>query len=280
MSFLHSKRWLGYWALFIVFSVGCVLLGNWQFERRAQAQAEIQRIDQNYDAAARDLGDVVSDPTLFDEDAYKWQPVFLQGTYLQDSILVRNRPHLSQVGYEILSPLRLQDGTLFIVNRGWLPLSETGLADVEIPAPPSGQVEVVARLKAGEPVISDRAAVGNTIGTINLPELQQRLDQPMFTGAYGLLVSESPSAPHGELSLRPERDEGPHLSYALQWYVFIVVAAGGLLLGARNEYLANGEARIGSGAASPGSRRPSRRRTDADDEDALLDALETRSSAG
>ena len=37
-SFLRSRRWLGYFALFIVFSIACVWLGNWQFERRAEAR--------------------------------------------------------------------------------------------------------------------------------------------------------------------------------------------------------------------------------------------------
>lgn len=275
LSFLISKRWLGYWALFLVFSVACVLLGNWQFDRRAEARAEIERIDANYDADPLPLSIVLPDRALFDEDQDKWQQVVVRGTYTDESLLVRNRPYLSQVGFEILAPLRLADGSLFIVNRGWLPLGEADLAQIEIPSPPSGTVEVVARLKAGEPQIADRAAAENSVGTINLPELEELLGAPVYTGAYGLLVSETPEASHGELALRPERDEGPHLSYALQWYVFVAVAAVGLFFGARSEYRS---LRAGDVTRSD-SRKPqtrARRASDAEDEDAWLDSRELR----
>jgi len=281
LSFLISKRWLGYWALFLIFSVSCVLLGNWQFDRRAQAQAEIARIDQNYDAPAVPLEGVVPARTDFSEADHKWQQVIVTGRYLDQVFLVRNRPYQSQVGYEILAPLQLNDGSVFIVNRGWLPLSETADGEVKIPQPPQGQVEVTARLKAGEPLIADRSAAANTVGTIHLPELQELLDAPTYTGAYGLLVSETPDAAHGELALRPERDEGPHLSYALQWYVFIAVAGVGLFFGARSEYrsgIARDNLETVPASAQPSGTRAARRRSDADDEDALLDAFEAGKS--
>ena len=44
-AFLRSRRWLGYFALLIVFSIACVLLGDWQFARRAEARAAGERID-------------------------------------------------------------------------------------------------------------------------------------------------------------------------------------------------------------------------------------------
>ena len=43
----------------------------------------------------------------------------------------------------------------------------------------------------------------------------------MHTGAYGLLVTEGGAVPDDvAVAVRPVLDEGPHLSYSLQWYVF------------------------------------------------------------
>lgn len=39
--FLYSRRWLGYYAMLLIFAIGCVLLSNWQFSRREEARAEI-----------------------------------------------------------------------------------------------------------------------------------------------------------------------------------------------------------------------------------------------
>lgn len=274
--FLYSRRWFGYWAMLLIFSVTCVFLGNWQFARRAEAQAEIARIDKNYDAAPIPLGQALPDLEAFDEGNNKWLPVVVTGKYLAtEQLLVRNRPKDSRVGFEILSPLILANGSVFVVDRGWIPAAKNSSKPSEIPLPPSGEVTVIARLKAGEPVIEGRSAVGNTLGTINLAQLQSELKQPTYLGAYGLLVSEKPAAVTGELSVKPERDEGPHLSYALQWYVFIIIAVVGTVFGARREYrnLNSADASSPEGRQKGPTRK--RRQSDAEIEDALIEARDS-----
>jgi hypothetical protein len=72
--------------------------------------------------------------------------------------------------------------------------------------------------------------------------------------------------------VRPEPDEGPHLSYALQWYVFIVMAFIGLGLLARQEYrMHNSEDPEERARAATRAEKRAARRTDADIEDELLD---------
>ncbi len=44
------RRWGGYLAVVIVFAVACGLLSWWQWSRRAEAVAEIDRVTVNYDA--------------------------------------------------------------------------------------------------------------------------------------------------------------------------------------------------------------------------------------
>lgn len=271
--FLYSRRWFGYWAMLLIFSVACVFLGNWQFARRAEAQAEIARIDKNYDATPIPLGQAIPALEAFDERNDKWQPVVMTGKYLVgEQLLVRNRPKDSRVGFEILSPLILANGNVFVVDRGWISAADNSSKPSEIPLPPSGEVTVVARLKAGEPVIEGRSAVGNILGTINLAQVQSQLKKPTYLGAYGLLVSEKPAAVTGELNVKPERDEGPHLSYALQWYVFIIIAVVGTVYGARREYRTlNG---IDTSSPELRQKRPTRKRSQSDSEieDALLEA--------
>lgn len=274
-GFLRSSRWAGYAALFLVFSVVCVLLGNWQFERRAEARAEIARIDANYDADALPLADAVPEPARFDEDARKWQTVRVTGRYEDEHFLVRNRPGQRGVGSHLIEPLRLANGTLFFVDRGWVPVDGTSGEQTGLPAPPSGDVTVLARVRASEPAISGRSTSGRSLASIDVPELARLSGAPhgSVTAAYGQLVEESPAAETGELPPRPARDEGPHLSYALQWYVFILIAASGIVYAARQEYR-------GWNAGSPqllrqDARRSERKRhrapSDDEEEDALLD---------
>lgn len=273
-SFLRTRRWIGYFSLLIVFSIACVWLGNWQFERRAEARAEIARIDANYDASPMALGDALPSFPDFDEDARKWQPVELHGSYVGEVILARNRPGVQGVGSNLVQAFQNNDGTVIFIDRGWVPVSGTDQVPAGLPAAPEGQVTVTARLRASEPTIPGRTSVGRFVASINATELAKvaGISGEVYTGAYGQLIEERPAAETGVLASRPERDEGPHLSYALQWYVFILIATIGLAYGARQEFRSyNAE---GESVRREDERRAARKRkrgpSDADEEDALL----------
>ncbi|WP_350349885.1 SURF1 family protein [Agromyces sp. G08B096] len=279
-SFLRSPRWAGYLALVIVFAIACCALGTWQLNRRAEALTEVARIDANYDADAVPVAEALPDPGGFDADQ-RWQVVSLSGRYLPDEeVVVRNRPFGGASGFEVVTPFRLDDGTVFFVDRGWIPQASDGRPSEYAPAP-AGPVEIEARLKAGEGTISGRTASGDELATIDLDELADRVGGPSYTGAYGLLVQQGADADEPPMAAaRPIRDEGPHLSYALQWFVFALLGFIGLGWAANQERKALAEA---SGVDAPRDRAPRpkrvpRERSDADVEDQILDeqALDRR----
>jgi len=274
-GFLASRRWAGYGALFLVFTLVCIWLGNWQFERRAEARAEITRIDANYDAPAIPLTQALPTHDFFDEDDLKWQTVEARGSYLGDPFLARNRPGPDGgVGSNLIQPFQLEDGSVWFVDRGWVQIAGTDQFDAaRLPAAPRGEVTVQARLRASEPSIDGRSASGRSVPSIDLAWLSTQVGAPSYTGAYGQLITESPEGEHGILPARPVRDEGPHLSYALQWYVFILIAAIGVAYAARQEYRSlNAQSESVRREDDRKARRSARRGpSDADIEDALLD---------
>jgi cytochrome oxidase assembly protein ShyY1 len=256
------RRWGGYVALTVVFAIGCGLLSWWQWSRRAEAVNELAKIEANYDAPAAELDDLLADVDSVD-DAAEWRPVQLAGEYLNDEqLLVRNRPRNSAAGFEVLVPFRLSDGTVFVVDRGWVPAGSTPDAPESVPRAPAGEVTVIVRLKPGEPEIPGRGAPDGQLATIRLPDVAALVGAPTYTGMYGLLVSEDPAPAERPLAaLRPVEDEGPHLSYALQWIAFGILAFVGLFWAVRRERkIAAGEMPV------------TRRERDAEIEDALLDA--------
>lgn len=273
-TFTLSRRWLGYLALVVVFAVACAGLAAWQLARRDEARAEIARVEQNWDAAARPLAEVLPALDAFDPDD-KWTRVTLTGTYrTDDELLVRGRPRDGNAGFEQLVPLQLEDGRVFVVDRGWLPVGNEQDEPDTVPPPPAGTVTVVVRLKAGEPTVAGRSAPAGQIATINLPTIADDLGVPTYTGAYGLLDTEDPAVARPAAVAKPVADEGPHLSYAFQWVVFGIMAFIGLGWAVRQEYRirnaddpeerVRAEARRRKAAAKP--------KTDAEIEDSLLDA--------
>lgn len=272
-SFLRSPRWAGYLALVIVFAIACCALGTWQLNRRAEALAEVARIDANYDAEPVPVAEALPDPSQFDVDQ-RWQVVALAGEYLAgEEVVVRNRPFEGSSGFEVIAPFRLDDGTVFMVDRGWIAQGSDGRPSAYAAAP-SGQVEITARLKAGEGRIAGRTSTGIEFATIDLDELADRVGQPSYTGAYGVLVQSGSDAAEPPLAAaRPIRDEGPHLSYALQWFVFALLGFIGLGWAANQERrgVAEASAPVDAPKTPREPRKPPRERRDADVEDEILD---------
>ncbi len=264
----RTRRWLGYLALVVVFAVVCCALGMWQFARRAEARAEIERVENNYDSQPVAIDEVLPELGAFDEDD-EWLPVRVTGTYLVDEqLLARARPLEGDVGFEVLTPLLLENGSVLVVDRGWIPTGTEGDEPDAVPAPPRGEVTVTARIKPGEPLIAGRSAPEGQIATIHLPDLAERLDRPTYTGAYGLLVSEDPAVEDmPTAATRPEPDEGPHLSYALQWFVFAIMGFFALGWALRQEHRA-----LTADPDAPPVPSRRKRATDAEVEDAILDA--------
>lgn len=267
--FLLTPRWLGGLALAVVLAAVCVLLGTWQWDRREQAAARDAPVVANYEAAPVPADEVLTgelaDGVL--AEAAEWTPVTARGTYLADeTLLVRNRPLNGQPGYHVLVPLRLASGETLLVDRGWVPTGATGQAPDVVPPPPTGEVELVARLRSPEPP-AEREAPRGQLHRIDTRQIASILaGEDVVLSAYAVLASERPAPESAPVLLpRPQTSEGPHLSYSLQWFVFaagVFVAYG---------VLARRTARDLRAAPAP---RPRRRVTAEEEEDALVDAAE------
>lgn len=274
-SFAFSRRWFGYLGLAVVFAIACVLLSNWQLARLHEASSENTLVDANWSADPVDLAELLPTETTWD-DELEYRTATITGSYETDQqILVRNRPNNGNPGFEILTPLRLSDGTVFIVDRGWLPVGDAQDSPDVIPAPPSGEVTVTARLKPGEGRIDGRSAPAGQVATINLEDVGAILQQPMYSGAYGLLASETPAP--GETrpvaAEKPVADEGLHISYAIQWVLFALMGFFGLFWAIRHEYRIRNadDPEVREAAERREARRLARPKSDADAEDELLD---------
>ena len=272
-----SRRWLGYLGFAVVFAIACGFLSSWQAARGREAVAANAVIDANFDSAPVALD--LALPSLGSFHAnQEWLRVTATGHYVaEDELLVRNRPTNAGPGFEVLTPLRLADGSLFVVDRGWVPTGNRQDAPDSIPPAPGGLVTVVARLKPSEPRLDTRSASGNQIATIQLPEVKNKIGGSVYTGAYGVLDSQTPVAAVAlapVLTEAPIADEGLHWSYMIQWVIFALIAFFGLGYAVRQEYrLRNADEPQEHARAEERERKRALKRTDADVEDDILDSV-------
>ena len=237
--FLLTGRWLALALVAVVLAGVCTRLGLWQFGRLDDRRADNDVVRANLDAPAVPVQEAtqVSVPLEADE---QWRPVTLRGSYAAgDQILVRFASLGSSRGVDVVAPLRLDDGTFVIVDRGFLespPGTPAGTpVRGEVPPQPTGTVEVSGWLRVDSDAPAEAVAVNDgTVRAVSSAALADVVDGPL-RGGWVEAVEERSSAT-GEASgagvdLRgpeePSTDSGPHLFYGLQWLLFGFLAVLG-----------------------------------------------------
>jgi cytochrome oxidase assembly protein ShyY1 len=238
--FAAQRRWFTYLGMAVIFAVACVLLSRWQFGRNEETVTANKLVTHNYDAAA--VAPSVLLPSKSSYVAkYEWRIVSLSGEYLPTKqLLVRDRVLGNNPGFEVLTPFRETNGDIFVIDRGWVPIGSKHTAPDFVPAPPTGPAHVTARIQQSETVLPGRVAPAGQVSEINLPTVARMTGLTnTYTGAYGLLASESPKPASRPIAApKPTLDPGPFLSYAFQWIVFALAGFTGLGWALRQEYLA------------------------------------------
>jgi cytochrome oxidase assembly protein ShyY1 len=260
----------------IVFAVACFFLSRWQFGRNAQTLAANSVLQTNYSARAVAPAKVLPTKTSWIA-AYEWRKVDLVGHYLPSKqLLVRDRVSGDNPGFEVLTPFRMTSGSIFIVDRGWVALGTKQEYPDFIPPAPTTLEHVTARIQQSESILPGRVAPKGEISEINVPKmlsLDRMSTSNTYTGAYGLLASETPTPPSRPVAAaKPIIDNGPFLSYAFQWILFALMGFGALGLALRSEYrIRNAEDPVVRAHAAERERKASLRpRSDSEIEDGQI----------
>ena len=222
------KRWLVWLLVASLFAVACVFLSQWQFSRRAEAVAKIELVAANFDSPAVAITEL-ADLNDFDL-ANEWRPVVLDGNFLSEkAVLVRNRPYNGNAGFLQVVPFQLVTGEVVAVETGWLPTGSQNDEPDVIPRPSSERVEIIARIRPAEPTL-DRDAPQGQIATINIESLisKVQISEPVYKSVYVRLAESYNNSELPRVQAKPQLTEGNHLSYALQWILFALMAFGAL----------------------------------------------------
>jgi cytochrome oxidase assembly protein ShyY1 len=229
--FLLRPKWIAFTLGIVVLIVTMINLGLWQLRRLDQRREFNAAVEARYDTPPQPL-DAVLTPGTDPQDA-QWLPVTATGSYRsEETVHIVNRSQNGSAGDNIVVPLDLGDGRVLLVNRGFLPLGE------DVPPPPVGEVEVTGRLRPSQErhfaQLSDPSEGTLTDAQrVDIPRLQQQVDGELVDMYVDAFASDPPDSPVLEPVVKPDLSEGPHLSYAVQWFIFSVCAAVGWVLAIR-----------------------------------------------
>lgn len=236
-----TRRWLALTLLFALIIPSFYELSQWQWRRLAGRQAYNASIMHN---RAQSTGPIASIITSVGNDrttdeANQWRNVQLTGTWdVTHQVLVRKKSLESDAGFWVMTPFLDQSGVTVMVNRGWRILDASAVDTPSVTPPPTGTVEVAARVRM---VKARTKARPNDLPTGQVDSVQPREivpdANPLLVNAYVEMTASRPVSNGSDLRLipEPELDEGPHRSYAMQWLAFIVLAIVGYGILAKNE---------------------------------------------
>lgn len=234
--FLLKPRWI----LSHLFVLGMVVLminlGFWQLRRLDERRSFNAALTAASEQAAEPIGVLVPagvDATREQVESVRYRSASATGRYRTDQqVLVTNRTLNSAPGYWVLTPLDLGDGTALVVNRGWIPYGYTADGSWEDFAPPTGPVSIIGAIEQPQ-VRSDGVVAGpqdpaegtlRTLARADVARLAQQVDEKLLP-LYVDLRTQTPAQPDspGLPAVLPPADlsdEGPHFSYAMQWFMF------------------------------------------------------------
>jgi cytochrome oxidase assembly protein ShyY1 len=208
----------------------CVRLGLWQLDRlhgRREANAAIAGAEAEEPHPLDLLLETTSDQTTL-----RFRRVRATGTYDPDDevILYGRTASTGESGNHVLTPLRLPDGSTLLVDRGWIPFRVDQQTPVTGEASaPTGMVSVEGVLFPPDATSASPASSPlPQVAKINLTELSGQIPGRLLPVYLVLQGQDPPQAGRlPEPPVLPELTEGPHLSYAIQWFVFATIALVG-----------------------------------------------------
>ncbi len=226
--FLLRPRWLLSHLFVVLLVVTMVNLGFWQLRRLDEKRDRNALVEARAEQPVTPVGELLDpgDGAAAVGDVH-YRSVTATGTYDDAAtVAVRNRTQDGIAGAWLVTPLRLDGGERVGVIRGFVGLTSDGSA-ADAPAP-EGEVTVT----------------GAVVDARGLDGTAPRDIAPLLAAGDGILPAlvradqSRPPEPNAADPTRPEPDsilpvsapelsEGPHLSYAVQWFIFSAIAVIG-----------------------------------------------------
>ena len=205
--------------LVIVVAAAFVALGLWQLARHHQKQDAVRAAAAAYAAPAPELG--AATPA-------SGTRVQVTGAYDgAHEVLLRDQARGDDLGEDVLTPLRLGDGTAVLVDRGWVPGSlQSGPPNVAPPRP--GPVVVRGIVREPRTLSSPDAAraVGNrlSVSRVDVARIGAGLPyrlRPLWIEARSQQPAPSAGAP--ALPQPPPPDHVNHMQYTIEWFALALI---------------------------------------------------------
>jgi surfeit locus 1 family protein len=226
-----SRKWLVATILVIAAMAVLIRLGIWQLDRLQARRAFNARVTAQI---SQPLLELTSNSLNSDLSQMEYRSVSVSGVYdFSGEIALRNQYFDDQWGVHLITPLKISGSDRSVlVDRGWIPgdAYQTGNWS-QFAEPGNVTLQGVIRLPQSKAELGSRTDPTPVPGTgplktwnfVNIARLGEQISEPLLP----IYIQQAPDPAWTGLPKRtqPELDlsEGPHLSYAIQWFMFAAI---------------------------------------------------------
>ncbi len=219
-----QRRTILFCAFAIASAAVFVRFGLWQVRRMHERQAR------NAVVAAQQRGAPIPFAELPpDTAAAHYRPATLRGRFdYEHELIVTSRTRRGSPGVELITPMRVAGSdTAVLVNRGWVYSPDGGTVDrARWREADSASVQGYVELYTPDAGITRSAADPRIVRRVSRQEVASKIPYPVAR-YYVVSIGDSLSMTHPARREIPALDDGPHRSYAVQWFCFAAIALGG-----------------------------------------------------
>lgn len=223
---MFSRKWILTTLFVFAGTALCVRLGIWQLDRLHQRRADNAHYEMARALPPLELTGAVSE----DLTAQEYRDVTARGTYdFEHQVALRNQGLDGVLGYHLLTPLILSDGSAILVERGFIPAEGNAAPADWRKYDEPGEVAVSGILHLGQTEPGFWAAsdpppvVGQTLDfwvIVNIPRIQLQVPYRLLPVFLQPNMDPADTTPPIAYQVQYEVTEGPHLGYAGQWFTF------------------------------------------------------------
>ena len=217
--------------------IGFISLGNWQVHRLAWKRALIARVDARVHAPPVAPPSRVQWPNV-NAEKDEYLHVRLTGTFLHDRQTLIWAATDAGSGFWVMTPLRMADGSIVLVNRGFAPADWCG-RDGHCSPGPNGEITVTGLLRMPEPSVFMRhnEPARNVWYTRDISAIAAARElhdvAPYFVDADAKPGAEGQWPEGGKTVINFPNN---HLSYLITWYLLALMVLGASIYVGYDEY--------------------------------------------
>lgn len=252
-SFLLRPKWIAFHLLVVSGVALMIWAAFWQLDRLDGRQSFNAVVESRIDLPPVPLDELLA--TAGDPADLEWRQVTVTGVFQPQQVVWFNRSQDGLAGDNVLAALDAEStdasARVVIVNRGFV------LLGTEADAPPSGEVDVLGRIRL--PMSRQRGELTDSgdgpaveVRRVDLEQLDAQIEgdvAPFYIDLIGSVPNVNDLDPIPVPA--PTLDDGPHFSYAVQWFIFATSVLVGWVLAVRRSIRARRRDALTASADGP-----------------------------